>query len=51
MYRILAAILAAAVALPAAAQDYMAGDLHISDPVIFKSFAKARAAGGYICPS
>ena len=48
MFRTLATALAIAVSLPAAAQDYMADDLHISDPVIFKSFAKARAAGGYM---
>ena len=30
------------------AQDYILGDLTIRDPVLFKSFASARAAGGYM---
>lgn len=50
MFRILiaAAAFSLTLALPGAAHEYRAGDLLIDHPVIYKSFARARAAGGYM---
>lgn len=48
MIRTFAALVALTLALPAAAEDVTLGDLSIKAPVVFKSFAKARAAGGYM---
>ena len=48
MIRLITAVLACALAFPALAGDIIAGDLRIEGPVVFKSFAKARAAGGYM---
>ncbi len=48
MIRSITAVLACALAFPSLAGDIIAGDLRIERPVVFKSFAKARAAGGYM---
>ena len=48
MIRTLVTALSLAIAFPAFSHEFKAGDLHIDHPVVFKAFAKARAAGGYM---
>ncbi len=48
MIRSIAALFAMTLAFPVAAADFKAGDLEIENPVMFKSFSNARAAGGYM---